>query len=275
MKHIYLIIFIFGFTLGTQAQQDSTAKSVLTLAAVYGSTANYFGQTTTEQLPYVLTYVSYRVKSGVYVSASALKLIDKGSNGIANVDLSAGYAFDITKRLAADMSYTRSFYKNDVPLLQAFNENNINITLSLSHAFKTSLSGDYQFGKQNDGFATFTNSKLISLGSFSEKDLISIEPGLSVIAGTQHFYQTYINEQQRRIELLDQLFPGAQPAPESTTITSTKFDLLAYVFSIPLTYSRPNYSIEATYTASLASRKLSESKDKLSSIINLSFYYQF
>jgi hypothetical protein len=274
MKHIYLILLFFAFTTNSQAQQDSTAKSSLTLAAVYSSTANYFGQTTAEKLPYVMTYASYKMKSGLYVSATALKLINN-SAGIANVDLSAGYAFNISKKLEADLSYTRSFFRKDAPLLQASNENNVNSTFSLSHIFKTSLRGDYQFGKQQDAFVTVTNSKLITLGSFSDKDLISLEPAFSVIAGTQHFYVSYVEAEQRRLELLDQLFPVAEPAPKTTTVSSTKFDLLAYVLSIPLAYSRANYTVEATYTASLAGKRLAEASKKPVSIFNLSLYYQF
>lgn len=274
MKYLYTLLIFCGLAMQSKAQQDSTAKSALTLAAVYGSTANYFGQTTAEKLPYVLSYASYKLKSGLYVSASALKLLNS-SSGIASVDLSAGYGFNLAKNVEGSISYTRSFYQKDAPLLQASNENNINGEMSFTHFLKSSLSADYAFGKQNDVFVSFTNSKLISLGSFSDNDFISLEPAFSVIGGSQRFYQTYTTEKQRRKKLLDPLFPGNQPEPETTTVESIEFSMLAYTLSLPLAYNRTNYTVEASYQATLASKKIADASDKPVSIFNLSFYYMF
>lgn len=274
MKYLYALLVCCGFALQSLAQQDSTAKSSLTLAAVYGNTANYFGQTTAEKLPYLLSYGAYKLKSGIYFSASALTLLNNAS-GVAAVDLSAGYGFSPVKNVEGNLSYTRSFYQENAPLLQASNENNVNGELAFTHFLKTSVSADYAFGKQNDLFVSFTNSKLIGLGSFSDKDLISLEPAVSVIGGSQRFYQTYTTEKQRRKKLLDPLLPGPPSEEETTTVESTEFDVLAYTLSLPLAYSRANYTVEAAYQASLASKKMAESTGKPVSIFNLSFYYMF
>ena len=273
MKYLYTILLCGLLSLQGRAQ-DSTATSSLTLAAVYGSTANYFGQTTSEKLPYLMSYGAYRFKSGVYFSAGALTLLNN-MNGVASVDLSAGYGFTPVKNLEGNISYTRSFYQKDAPLLQASNENNVNGELAFTHFLKSSVSADYAFGQQSDIFVSFTNSKLISLGSFSDKDLISIEPAFSVIGGSQRFYQTYTTEKKRRKNLLDPLFPGNSPEPETTTVESTEFDVLAYTLNLPLAYSRSNYSVEAGYQATLAGKKLEGGSDKPVSIFNLSFYYMF
>lgn len=275
MKYLYTLVIFCALSMHSKAQQaDSTAKSSLTLAAIYGSTANYFGQTTAERLPYVLSYAGYKLKDGVFFSASALKLLNS-SSGIASVDLSAGYGFTMAKNLEGSLSYTRSFYQKDAPLLQASNENNINGELSLTHFLKSSLSADYAFGTQNDVFVSFTNSKLISLGSFSDNDFISLEPAISVIGGSQRFYQTYTTEKQRRKKLLDPLLPGSPPEQETTTVESTNFSVMAYTLSLPLAYNRSNYSLEASYNATLASKNVEQASDKPVSIFNLSVYYMF
>ena len=271
MKYIYTILLCCGFAVSAQAQQDS-ASNTLTLAAVYGSTANYFGQTTEEKLPYLMSYGAYQFKNGIYFSAGALSLLNN-FNGVASVDLSAGYAFVPVKNVEGSLSYTRSFYQKDVPLLQASNENNVNGSLAFEHLFKTGISADYAFGKESDVFVSFTNSKLISLGSLSENDLISIEPAFGVIGGSQRFYQTYTTERKKRF--LDPLFPGNGPEPETTTVESTNFDLLAYTLNLPLAYSRSNYTLEAAYQATLAGKKLQGGSDKPVSIFSLSFYYVF
>lgn len=276
MKQLYTTLLICcGLSTSVFAQQDSSAKASLTLAAIYGNTVNYYGQTTAEKLPYVLSYGAYKLKSGFYISASALKLLNS-SDGIASVDLSAGYGFNLAKNLDGSMSYSRSFFQANSPLLQTANENNLNADLTFDHIFKSNLSGNYAFGTQSDAFLSFTNSKLISIGSINkEKDLISIEPGITVSAGTQHFYETYTTEQKKRKKLLDPLFPGQQPEPTTTTVVSTSFDVLAYTFTLPLAYNRSNYTIEASYQASLANKNVVEASNKPVSIFNLSFYYMF
>jgi len=95
MKYIYSILICFSLALPASAQQDSSSKSSLTLAAIYGNTANYYGQTTDEKLPYLLTNATYRLKSGFYISAGVLKLLNCG-NAVASVDLSAGYGFNFS-----------------------------------------------------------------------------------------------------------------------------------------------------------------------------------
>lgn len=274
MKYLYIMLLCFGIATQSLAQQDSTKKSSLTLAAIYGNTANYFGQTTAEKLPYLLSYGAYKFKSGIYFSASGLSLINS-SLGFSAVDVSGGYGYNLSENTEGSFSYTRSFFKQGAPLLQVANENNLNADIAITHLFKSYLSADYAFGTQNDMFLTFSNSKLVSLGSFSEKDFISIEPGISVIGGTQRFYETYTIEKERRKKLLDPRFPGRPPESETTTIESTNFGLLAYIFSLPLAYNRSNYSIEASYQASMTGKKIDGESQKPVSILNFGVYYQF
>lgn len=275
MKYLYTLLLCCGFATHGWTQQDSISKSSLTLAAIYGNTANYFGQTTAEKLPYVLSHAAYKLKGGVYFSASALTLLNNAS-GVAAVDVSAGYGFTPFKNAEANVSYTRSFYQKNAPLLQASNENNVNGELSFTHFLTSTLSADYAFGKQSDVFVSFTNSKLISLFSLSENDFISLEPAISIIGGSQRYYQTYTTEKENRKKFLDPLFPGSPPPKtETNTVESTKFDVLAYTFSLPLAYNRTNYTIEASYQATLASKNMVEGSDKPVSIFNLGFYYMF
>lgn len=275
MKYLLSLIFC-GIAVQGFAQQDSTKKSTLTLAAIYGNTASYYGQSTAEKLPYILSYGGYRLKSGFYVSATALKLLNYG-NGISAVDLSGGYGFNLSKNLEADLSYTRSFYQKNSPLLQTSNENTVSGSLNYDFTvFKTGLTADYAFGTQNDMFVTFSNSKLIDLGSlFSEKDYISLEPSIDIIGGSNRYYETYTVEKQRRQGLFGSLFPGQPSQTETTTVESTSFDIMSYGLTLPLAYNRANYSLEASYQASILGKKFVEGSNKPRSFFNLSVYYQF
>ncbi|HEY0769124.1 MAG TPA: hypothetical protein VGD31_02235 [Sphingobacteriaceae bacterium] len=275
MKYLLSLIVLCGTFVPGFAQQDSTKTSSLTLAAIYGNTANYYGQSTDEKLPYMLSYAGYRLKSGFYISASALKLLYYG-NGISAIDLSGGFNFNLSENLEADLSYTRSFYEKNSPLLQTANENTLSGVLNYDfNVFKTGLSADYVFGNQSDVFLSFNSSKLIDLGSITEKDYISLEPSVSIIGGSSRYYETYTVERKRRQGLFDPLFPKPQPQTETTTVETTSFDIMSYGLTLPIAYNRANYSLEASYQASFLGKKFSEGSNKPRSFFNLSVYYQF
>ncbi len=261
------------------AGDDSTAvkSTTLTLAAIYGSNANYYGQTAEQRLPYVLTNASLRLKSGFYFSAGAYKLTNTGGSGISEFDLSAGFEAELSKNLNGSLAYTRSFYAQNSPLLQAANENTISASLAYDfNILKTGLNTYYAFGTQQDAFVSFSTSKTMNLGSlFSKKDFISLEPGIELVGGTLHYLEEYIVQRDRRGGLLmNPLFPGRE---QNYTMTrdASSFDMLSYNMNVLLGYNRRNYLIETAWQLSALGRNVSETKLKPRSFFNLSFYYQF
>ena len=70
-----LIICSFLVTAKVQAQQDST-KATLTLATMYNSNINYYGQVTAEKYPYALFNATLRFPSGLYFTGGGYKLLN-------------------------------------------------------------------------------------------------------------------------------------------------------------------------------------------------------
>ena len=261
------------------AGDDSTTvkRTTLTLAAIYGSNANYYGQTAEQRLPYVLANASLRLKSGFYFSAGSYKLTSTGGSGISEFDLSAGFEAELSKNLSGSLAYTRSFYAQNSPLLQASNENTISASLAYDfNILKTGLNTYYAFGTQQDAFVSFSTSKTMNLGSlFSKKDFISLEPGIELVGGTLHYLEEYIVQRDRRIGLpMNPLFPNRE---QNYTMTrdASSFDMLSYNMNVLLGYNRSNYLIETAWQLSALGRNVSETKLKPRSFFNLSFYYQF
>jgi hypothetical protein len=283
MRSAVICLLICLQTCALMAQTDDAndpkaAKTTLTLAAIYSNNVSYYGQSTAEKLPYVLVNATVRLPIGFYFSAGAYKLLNMGS-GISETDFGIGYEHDFTDKFSTDVSYIRSIFPKNSPLLQAANTNNINLTPSYTWPwFKSSLSADYAFGQENDFFLGITNSKDISLGTlFDEEDQLSIEPAIEVVSGTQHFYTTY---QQEKIKRNNGKGKGAnngkgQADTEVITIPKTSFNLLTYNFKLPLVYNRSSYLAEVAYQFSLlGSNAVTEAK-KQQSFISFSFYYQF
>jgi hypothetical protein len=280
MKSIILITALAissGFCFG---QTDSTpAKSTLTLAAVYSNNASYYGQRAEANIPYAAVAANYQLKSGFYLSGQTYKILNDKTSTLSAASFGAGVNFKLSKKVTTDLSYSHSFYPAYSPLLQAANADNASLVLSYDNWIKTTLTGDYAFGKTSDEFLTGGISKAINLFSIGKKDIVTISPSADVVAGTQHFYQTYLTQQKLRDSVLgiltDPLFGNPSTTTDSNTVAKTSFNLLSYNFKFPLAYNRAHYVLEAAYQLSVLSNNVQAGAGKVNSFLTFSFYYQF
>jgi hypothetical protein len=259
--------------------EKAPARSTLTLGTVYSNNASYYGQRSEENTPYVAIAANYQLKSGFYLTGQTFKLLNDQSSTLSAASLGAGINFKLGERLAADISYSRSFFPSHSPLLQAGSADNASMTISHNSWIKTNLTGDYAFGKVNDAFATGEIEKDINLFSIGKKDLVSITPSASIIAGTQHFYQTYKAEKKMRDSILgiitDPIFGPPSGPQEDKLVEKTSFNVLSYNLKLPIAYNRVNYLIEAAYQFSYLSKYAASDKSQVISFLTFSFYYQF
>lgn len=280
MRFTSLLLLTFPVFIKAQAQQDTTKKTTVTLAALYSSNVSYYGQTTDEKLPYVLANATVRFPFGLYLSAGSYKLLNYGS-GLSETDLGAGFDYDFTDQLSAGIAYTRSFFPENSPLLQASNENNVNVSANYRWPWlKSSFSADYAFGQQTDVFLSLSHSKEIGIGSlFNEKNSLYIEPAFELIAGSRHFYETYTVEKERRDKAngkgKNPVSPGNPKSETTITVADNNFNLLSYNFKLPLSLSRANYIAEISYQLSVAGPQTAPDLKKQQSFFGLAFYYQF
>ena len=284
MKSTFLLLIISLVSLQLWAQQDSVRrKTSVTAAILYNSDVSYYGQSTNEQMPYALLNTTLRFPGGIYLSAGSYKLFNYGS-GISATDLGMGFNYDLDDKWELDLGYSRSFYPSNSPLLQASNENNLNLSITYSPVFfKSELNADYAFGQQSDIFLSLDTSREITLGNFfSDKNEFYIEPAIEMVAGSRSFYQTYTIAKGKRDKA-----KGKGPkssgnsgnsgsASENTVTTESRdFDLLSYNFKLPISLSRANYIAELSYQFSVLGRKAEEELKKQQSYFGLAFYYQF
>lgn len=272
---LFLTIEVFAMTTSDSTQ---TPGSTLTLAAIYGNNANYYGQTAEQRLPYILTNASLRFKGGLYFSAGSYKLLNMSGSAISEFDISAGYEFKFSEKFSGTAGYTRSFFAKNSPLLQAANENNLSASLAYDfNVFKTGLNSYYAFGSQNDFFLSFVASKTLNLGSLGKKDFITLDPGFELVGGTLHYLEEYIVRRDR--QGIGMLPPGPLNPYRDQYYTMTRdassFDLLSYNANLALGYNRSNYLIETSWQLTALGKNVSETGTKARSFFNLSFYYQF
>lgn len=290
MKRIFTLLISAPWCLHSFAQTDSTvvpaadsvvSQSAFTIGATYANNAGYYGQKAKENMPYAAVVASYRHKSGLYLTGMAYKLLNDSANTVSAGSVGAGFSFNIAKNLSADISYSHTFYPTHSPFLQAANADIASASLTLDNWMSTTANVDYAFGKTEDYFVTLGTGKFVNLGSlFSPKDFVSLTPSVDVVAGTQHYYQSYVTEKKLRDSLLGILGPilgggSNQGSSETKTTVSTSFDLLSYNFKLPLAYNRAHYLLEAAYQLSVLSKQGDTGTGKANSFFTLSFYYQF
>lgn len=306
MKFICASLFVLVSSFSVTAQTtDKTSTdtvnnskiSVFSTGASYGNTANYYGQTTAQKLPYVSTDLSYQSKLGFYIAGSAIKLVDLAP-AVSEVAVSAGYSKDITKRLGASASYTRFFFAKDSPLPQSVNPNTASLGLTYDFRWlKSALNSDYVFGQvkdkqgnlMKDFYITFNNYRSVDLGSFGKKDFITLEPSISIIGGTQVLVDSIPVETkgnpsgvgrgvgQELEKLRGQGAPLGRIANRGKfrEVYSTNFDYLTSVVNIPLAYNRAHYTIEAAYQLSIPNKNFEGIVHENQSFFTLSFTYLF
>lgn len=280
MRSISIIAVLCMIAFNVRAQQDSVKKTTLTFAGLYNSNVSYYGQTTTEKLPYVLANVTLRFPIGLYFSAGAYQLLNYGG-GLSETDLGTGYDYDFNERLTTGVAYTHSFFPANSPLLQASNANNVNLSVKYDWPWlKTVFNADYAFGQQSDIFLSLSHSKEISLGTlFSDKNLIYFEPAIELVAGTRHFYETYTIEKEKRDKARGKgkgLGQAGNPnTVTTTTVAADSFNLLSYNLKLPLSLSRASYLAEISYQLSVPGPKAEAALKNPQSFFGLAFYYQF
>lgn len=280
IKYLFTAITIAQFMVSARAvaqEQDSTTrKASFTLSTLWSNNANYYGQSAAEALPFLYTDIKMSTIAGLYISAGGYQLLKEG-NFPSELHFGTGFEFSLSKKVSLNLGYTRSFYSKNSPLLQASNPNNLSSEIGLSHLFQTDIGADYNFGKENDFFVNLTNSKTVSIHSFTDKDLLYIKPTITLTAGTQRFYTTYL-EEKKRLGLPDFLkgkLPfEQQPEYEETTVQSTDFKMLSYNFQLPLIWQYRGSAVMVSYQLSVLGKNV-QSEQKKNSFLSVGFFYQF
>ena len=277
-KNAGLTVIAFYISLSSLfAQTDTTAikKPVLTIASIFKSNIDYYGQVTEQKLPYVLVNANYKLPFGLYFSGGGYKLFGV-DDAISEIDFGIGYSYQIGEKLGLGLAYTRSFFPENSPVLQASNPNNINFSTTYHFKpFDVSADADYAFGKESDYFTSATVAKNIELGSlFGDNFYWGINPSLVTTAGTTKFVNTYLVTQGKNNN-----GKGSGSNKNVTTIEvneiNTKFKMLSYSFKLPVNFYSGNYLAELSYQFSILNPLANTNITKQQSFFGVAFYYQF
>lgn len=241
---IFLAIILstkaFGKTLTDTTKKDTDQeKATIKIGADYMSNDVFMGRTAKTAVPVFSPNIKYTFGAGIYIGGTADLLPNNKKNKLDGGDLDLGYEFDITDNLSGDLSYTKMFYNaNSNQIGSAVSSVlNANFDYDISDIVTPSVSMDYNFNKQgisNDLFLNFGLSHDVTLKKiFGEHDRIVITPTVGLNAGSQNFYDAYLQKKifkngkhtTAQNQLVDQFETGAG-----------QFKLLDYELSVPMAY---------------------------------------
>jgi hypothetical protein len=290
-----LLSFILGFTPPLWAQEkphqaDSSshpaeeATSTWTLGASYSNNSSFLGRNQPTRLPFLSSDLTYKSKRGIWVSAMVYQILDTPAF-IDEVDLMAGWDFQVTKRLDGSLSYSRFFFSPESPLLKAATANSFSAQAGLDWQYVYSrLNFSYIFGGTSDLFLILDNSRYFQIDQVLHPEgYLSVEPKVSIIAGTQTFVETHIETRKSTPAPAPASRPGggkpgsAAGGGGATTNPSysstTSFNVLNYEVSAPVTYTFKNLSLDVALRYSIPVNLLEGDASKPRFFCTTSLYY--
>ena len=293
MKYLFAILFIIMYdaanaaaarfhlprdTVHNAADTDTAVrKQSISLLVNYGSDIQFFGRTGPVKYPYASGNAIYNFKSGFFVYGSAVQVFGY-TPVVDEVDLGTGYLYKYSKNFTGTFAYTRFlFTKNAPPVIMSASSNDINFKNEYDWKFvKASATFDYLFGVANDYFITLNMSKHIetSWRIFDDEDYLTLDPGISMIMGTQNFVGRYSTEHPQQL-YFDNYIPGLDTPPRFSEYNNGRFNMLNYSFKLPIAYNRPHYTFEASWKYSIPVNVDGALRNHPEVFFNLTFYYLF
>jgi hypothetical protein len=202
-------------------------------------------------------------KSNIYAGISSYYMIGDGTL-FDEVDLTAGYDYEISEKMDAGISYSHYFFTANSIQLKSSVSDNADIYLSRKFGdFKTKLLFALDYGVALDYMATWYGSYSFDKEDlFKKEDELSITPGVSVSFGTQSYYQDFLKNKKDKVTNKK----GVTLPDYKTVTTSFGFMDASADLSISYSYKKFTFDISAGFNIS------PESDTKKT---KYSYYYSF
>lgn len=234
MKRIQSIGIIFCLALSQMvfAQSDSSVKQKpkFKLGINYNSGLNYYGRTDSLKSTGVFPLAELWLSKDFYINAAPVFV----NNAVQSMEYSGtvtsiGY-LHVTDKWISNLYFLKPFYKQSSQLVQSALKAQTGASFSrLTKVINLTLGGDMKFSDKIDFGATAGLDHIIRK-ELKNGSVLVIDPSAYAYAGTQNFTNTYYKKRPGNI-----LFPGTT---EEINQSVTKFNVLAYEFSVPLVYAK-------------------------------------
>ena len=309
MNQIDLLLvscFLFFYILPANGQENGINKaglhaavpidtvkkkhSALKIGLTFNSNSVFLARTDSVATPVFNTGLTYTLKSGIFFAGTVNYVPSRQFDKLDGGSLETGYNYE-KHNFSGGVTLSKYFATfNSTQLISALDATlGLDASYNIANIVTPSAHVDYALVKSggNDFILTgglahdFTIEK-----PFSAKDNLSIAPAVHFNAGTQNFYNTYFIRQQTSLQgRLNARSKGKGKGVTATTPTTTttpvvtnvnKFQVLAYEFSVPVSYTNRKFAAEFTPVYAIAVHKTDDNGTNTFYLPNSSvFYFHF
>ncbi|MEO8886711.1 MAG: hypothetical protein ABI367_11655 [Mucilaginibacter sp.] len=246
----------------TETEKSNTADNgTFKIGSKFVNNFVFYGRADTATTPLIMPEIKYTLSNGIFFSGSLYYDPKKKKGKIDGGELSGGYNFDITDNLSGGASFTKMFYGSTSTQIASSISSiiNGNITYDIGDIISPSLSVDYNINDRqinNDAIVSLDISHDFLLKRiFGDKDQLTISPTITVNAGTENFYDSYlINTKKIRGGNLSA--NQANPIISAYISKLSQFELLDFELSVPFEYKVGRFMFELTPTYAIVKNQL-------------------
>lgn len=247
-----IVLSLTGLRVSAQSKDSISRDTVLPLRAGIDFFSNnvYLGRTSTSGLAILSPNIKYTFGNGIYLGGSACILPTLKNHQFDSGDLSLGYTHSFTDALSGEASFTKSFYNSTSTQIGSSVSGafNINVEYDISHIITPDVGFDYilnRAGAKSDEVISFGLSHDFTISKpFSDNDEFGIAPRIALNAGTQNFYDAFLDRKVSRNNTKRTKQENAELDEFESGLDN--FKMLDYEFSLPLEYRTKHFSLSLT-----------------------------
>lgn len=258
-------------TIRTSSATDSvgTEKNYLSSSISYGNNSSFLGRFQSRAMPYLGADVTAMHKNGLWFSVMAYDIVSSPVF-MDEIDLMAGWNFDLSEKWDGSFYYGSYFFQENTELLKSYVANSASVAAGFDWSILyTRLSSAYIFGNDiSDIFLILDNSHYFEFPNILGGDYISLDPQISLIAGTQTFYEQFVVEEEIPGKAANGKGKGKGKdkgkgkgkgpgqgktpiEPKTTEVSiieneSRSFNVMSYELALPVIYTRGNWAFETS-----------------------------
>ena len=233
IQYLTLTLFLFFFQT-TFAQNDSSEQYGIKfkIGISYSSGLNYFGRTDSLKSSGIFPQPEIWFSKKFYASVTPVFV----NNAVQSMEyegtvLNMGYLHS-TDKWITNLYLLKPFYKQNIQLMQSVLKAQTGVGVSaLNHVLNFTLGGDVKFSDKID-FGAIAGIDHLVKKEF-ETSVLIIDPSFYMYAGSQNFSSSYYRKKAGILVLPD--------STEQINKNVTKFNVLAYEFSVPVVYAKGKF----------------------------------
>jgi hypothetical protein len=219
------------------AQSDSSEQHGIKfkIAVNYCSGLNYFGRTDSLKSAGVFPQAEIWFSKNLYASATPVFV----NNALQSMEyegtlMNLGY-LHTTDKWITNFYLLKPFYKRSSQLIQSALKAQSGVSVSrLNPVLNLTLGADIKLSDKID-FGTTAGVDHLIRKEFQSHSVLVVDPSFYAYAGTENFSSTYYKKKPGFLFL-----PGTT---EEVNESFTKFNILAYEFSLPVVYAKGNWMV--------------------------------